>query len=148
MIDSGCNCHVTPEKSDFVFYHDFLTPEYAKTARQSQLIEIKGHGTVYVQHVLDNGDKRTLVLSEVLYVLQASTRFFAPSAPIKLGHYAKITAERFYLYHNKPKADGSPQLIFSGLRDKLSDLYWLQASVLVQSKPTSHIMSVDNSFDL
>ena len=148
MIDSGCNCHVTPEKLDFVFYHDFPTPRYAKTAGQSQLIEIKGHGTVYVQHVLDNGDKRTLVLSKVLYVPQASIRFFAPSALIKLGHYAKITAERFYLYHNKPKADGSPQLIFSGLRDKLSNFYWLQASVLAQSKLTSYIMSVDNSFDL
>ena len=108
MIDSGCNCHVTPEKLDFVFYLDFLTPRYVKTARQSQLIEIKGHGTVYVEHILDNGDKRTLVLSKVLYILQASTRFFAPSAPIKLGHYAKITTERFYLYHKKPKADGSP----------------------------------------
>ena len=73
MIDSGCNCHVTPEKSDFVFYHDFPTPRYAKTAGQSQLIKIKGHGTVYVKHVLDNGDKCTLVLSEVLYVPQAST---------------------------------------------------------------------------
>ena len=73
MIDSGCNCHVTPEKSDFVFYHDFPTSGYAKTAGQSQLIEIKRHGMVYVKHVLENGDKCTLVLSEVLYVPQAST---------------------------------------------------------------------------
>ena len=123
MQDSGCNCHVTSVKSDFVHYHDFPTPGYAKTAGQSQLIEIKGHGTVYVEHVLKNGDKRTLVLSEVLYVPQALTRFFAPSAPIKLGHYAKITAEKFNLYHKMPKADGSPQLIFSGLRNKMTDIY-------------------------
>ena len=125
MLDSGCNCHVTPVKSDFVHYHDFPTPRYTKTAGQSQLIEIKEHGMVYVKHVLENGDKRTLVLSEVLYIPQASTRFFAPSALIKLEHYAKITAEKFYLYHKMPKADGSPQLIFSGLRDKMTDLYWL-----------------------
>ena len=148
MIDSGCNCHVTSEKLDFMFYHDFPTLGYAKIAGQSQLIKIKGHGTVYVEYVLDNGDKRILVLSEVLYVLQASIRFFALSAPIKLRHYAKITTERFYLYHNKPKADGSPQLIFSGLRDKTSNLYWLQASILVKAKPISYIMSADTSFDL
>ena len=148
MLDSGCNCHVTPVKSDFVHYHDFPTPGYAKTAGQSHLIEIKGHGTVYVEHILDNGDKRTLVLSEVLYVPQASTRFFAPSAPIKLGHYVTITADRFNLFHKTPKADGSPQLIFSGVCDKQTDLYWLQASVLAKPKPTSHIMSTDSSFDL
>ena len=123
MIDSGCNCHVTPVKSDFVHYHDSLTPGYVKTAGQAQLIEIKGYGMVYIEHILENGDKRTLILSEVLYVPQASTRFFAPSALIKLGHYAKITTEKFYLYHKTPKADGSPQLIFSGLCDKMTDLY-------------------------
>ena len=148
MLDSGCNCHVTPVKSDFVHYHDFSTPRYAKTAGQSHFIEIKGHGTVYVEHVLKNGDKCTLVLSKVLYVPQASTRFFASSAPIKLGHYAKITAEKFYLYHKLPKANGSPQLIFSGLRDKMTNLYWLQVSVLAKAKLTSHIMSADSSFDL
>ena len=73
MIDSGCNCHITPVKSDFVHYHDFPTPGYAKAAGQSQLIKIKGHRTVYVEHVLENGDKCTLVLSEVLYVPQVST---------------------------------------------------------------------------
>ena len=123
MLDSGCNCHVTPVKSDFMHYHDFPTPEYAKTAGQSHLIEIKGHETVYVEHILKNGDKRTLVLSEVLYVPQVSTRFFTPSAPIKLGHYAKITTKKFYLYHKLSKADGSPQLIFSGLHDKMTNLY-------------------------
>ena len=123
MLDSGCNCHVTPVKSDFVHYHNFPTPGYAKTAGQSHLIKIKGHGIVYIEYVLENGDKCTLVLSEALYVPQASTRFFAPSAPIKLGHYTKITTEKFYLYHKIPKADGSPQLIFSGLRNKMTDLY-------------------------
>ena len=101
-----------------------------------------------VEHVLENGDKCTLVLSKVLYVSQVSTRFFAPSAPIKLGHYTKITAEKFYLYHKLPKADGSPQLIFSDLCDKMTGLYWLQASVLAKAKPTGHIMSADSSFDL
>ena len=148
MLDSGCNVHVTPKKSDFVSYHDFLTPGYTKTTGQSQLIEIKGYGTVYVEHVLDNGDKRTLILQEVLYVPQASARFFVPSIPIKLGHYVKITSERFSLYHKLPKADGSPQLIFSGVRDKVTDLYWLQASVLAKAKPTSHLMSADTTFDL
>ena len=108
MLDSGCNCHITPVKSDFMHYHNFLTPGYAKTAGQSHLIEIKRHRTVYVKYVLENGDKHTLVLSEVLYVPQVSTRFITPSAPIKLGHYAKIIAEKFYLYHKLPKADGSP----------------------------------------
>ena len=83
MLDSGCNCHVTLVKSDFISYHDFPTPGYAKTAGQSQLIEIKGYGTVYIEHILDNGDKCTLVLSKVLYMPQASTWFFVPSAPIK-----------------------------------------------------------------
>ena len=46
------------------------------------------------------------------------------------------------------KADGSPQLIFSGLRDKMTNLYWLQALVLAKAKATSHIMSADSSFDL
>ena len=148
MIDSGCNCHVTLVKSDFVHYHNFPTPGYAKTTGQAQLIKIKRHGTVYIEHVLENGDKCTLVLSEVLYIPQASTCFFDPSAPIKLGHYAKITAEKFYLYHKIPKADSSPQLIFSELRDKMTNLYWLQVSVLAKTKPTSHIMSADSSFDL
>ena len=123
MLDSGCNCHVTSVKSDFVSYHDFPTPEYTKTAGQSQLIEIKGHRMVYVKHILDNGIKCTLILSEVLYVPQASTWFFAPSALIKQGHYVTITTDSFNLYHKLPKADGSPQLIFSGVHDKLMDLY-------------------------
>ena len=123
MLDSSCNCHVTLVKSDFIHYHDFLTLRYAKTAGQSHLIEIKGHGTVYMKHILDNGDKHTLILSEVLYIPQAPTRFFALSAPIKLGHYIIITADHFSLFHKLPKAGGSPQLIFSGVRDKMTNLY-------------------------
>ena len=148
MLDSSCNCHVTPVKSDFVHYHDFPTPGYTKTAGQSHLIEIQRHGTVYIKHILDNGDKHTLVLSKVLYVPQASTWFFAPSAPIKLGHYVTITADCFNLFHKLPKADGSPQLIFSGVHDKTTNLYWLQASVLAKAKLTSHIMSANSIFDL
>ena len=123
MLDSSCNCYVTPVKSDFVHYHNFPTPRYAKTAGQSHLIEIKRHRMVYIEHILDNGDKCTLVLSEVLYVPQTLTRFFAPSTPIKLGHYVTITTDHFSLYHKLPKADGSLQLIFSGVRDKTTDLY-------------------------
>ena len=148
MLDSGCNCYVTLVKSDFVHYYDFLTPRYIKTTRQAQLIKIKGHRTVYVEHILKNRDKRTLILSKVLYVPQASIRFFAPSALIKRRHYTQITAEKFILYHKLPNADGSPKLIFSGLHDKMTDLYWLQASVLSKTKPTGLIMSADSSFDL
>ena len=32
IINSGCNCYVTPVKLDFIHYHDFPTPGYAKTA--------------------------------------------------------------------------------------------------------------------
>ena len=148
MLDSGCNYHVTLVKTDFIHYHNLPTSGYAKTASQSHLIKIKEHETVYVEYVLENGDKCTLVLSEVLYVPQTSTRFFVPSVPIKLGHYAKITAEKFSLYHKLSKADSSPQLIFSGVCDKMTNLYWLQALVLSKAKPTSHIMSADSSFDL
>ena len=148
MLDSGCNCYVTPVKSDFIHYHNFPTPRYIKTTGQSHLIEIKGHGTVYVERILENGEKHTLVLSEVLYVPQASTRFFASSAPIKLGHYVTITADCFSLFYKLPKADNSLQFIFSRVCDKTTGLYWLQASVLAKAKPTMHVMSADSSFDL
>ena len=68
MLNSSCNCHITLVKLDFVSYHNFLTPDYAKIAGQSQFIEIKGYETVYIEHTLDNGNKCTLILCEVLYM--------------------------------------------------------------------------------
>jgi hypothetical protein len=46
MNDTGCTSHVTHDINDFIHYHEFTTPECAKTAGKSQYIEIKEHGTV------------------------------------------------------------------------------------------------------
>lgn len=155
MLDSGCNCHVTPHLKDFVSYHKFPRPGYAKTAGQSQLIEIQGHGIVYLKHRLLSGQTTTLHLQEVLYVPKASNRFFAPIAPINQGHRFEITKDSFNLYHKKPQADGSPRLIFKGRRDNYQNLYWLDATVMARQQaikfPGETIVSnvsSDSSFDL
>ena len=60
----------------------------------------------------------------------------------------KITKKFFNLYHKLPKADDSPQLIFSGVHNKSTDLYWLTALVLSKSKLISHVMTHDSSLNL
>jgi hypothetical protein len=71
MNDTGCTSHVTHDINDFIHYHEFTTPERAKTAGKSQYIEIKEHGTVVLRVNVD-GKIRQLVLTNVLYVPQAS----------------------------------------------------------------------------
>jgi hypothetical protein len=81
MNDTRCTSHVTHDINDFVHYHEFNTPGCAKTAGKSQYIEIKEHGTVVLRVNVD-GKIRQLVLTNVLYVPQASARFIAPHEPL------------------------------------------------------------------
>lgn len=125
LIDSGCMTHVTPYKEDFFHYHDFKTPGYAKTARKSQTIEIKGYGQVAVRHTLPIGQQCNIVLEEVLYVLQAAGRFFAPCVPVQHGHILRMDVNSQVLYEK-----GEKTILFIANVDWTGWSYYLPAQII------------------
>ena len=81
MMDSGCTEHVTPFQSDFLWYHDFPRPGKAHLAGQGKTIDILGHGEVRLKHTTSPGRTVELTLRNVLYIPEATHRYFAPGVP-------------------------------------------------------------------
>jgi hypothetical protein len=125
MNDTGCTSHVTHDINDFIHYHEFTTPGRAKTAGKSQYIEIKGHGTVVLRVNID-GKIRQLVLTNVLYVPQASARFIAPHESLHKGHV--ITMDKKCLTLRANQMNGP--ILYKAFFNAQDCLYWLNATIM------------------
>jgi hypothetical protein len=125
MNDTGCTLHITHDINDFIHYHEFITPGCAKTAGKSQYIEIKEYGTVVLQVNVD-GKIWQLVLTNVLYVSQASARFIASHEPLQKGHVIIIDEKCLTLRANQ--IDGP--ILYKAFFDAQDYLYWLNATIM------------------
>ena len=138
LIDSGATKHITNSLSDFAAYQPAVTPGTCSVAGKKMQIEIKGQGTVILDTVLDNGANRRITLNNVLYVPEATSRFFAPSKALQIGCVSKITADKWILEQNGTD-------ILHGYPD-YSGLYWLKGNIIRSSDSISSIKR--NNYDL
>ena len=107
----------TNDKRDFAFYHDFPTPGRAHLAGKSQSIPILGHGVVVLRTRVNDQD-RTLILNNVLYIPDASERFFAPRVPLSCGHTIVMNSDSLTL-----RKKGTGEALFEAHYDPLTHLY-------------------------
>lgn len=145
MIDSGCTAHVTHTKSDFIFYHDFPRPGIASLAGKGNTIPILGHGRVVLQVKVKNAT-RILTLSNVLYIPQAASRFFAPDVALQQGHTIHMDKQYLTLHQEDTSVP-----LFRAER-KPDRLYWLDADIMTEPGPPDHEVlstkSTDDQYDL
>src|SRR5258707_6690948 len=71
MLDSGATIHVMPSMNDFIDYQPYYSPQRVRTASGTdRVLQIRGQGTVLIQHVLtDKGIqcKELLWIQDVVY---------------------------------------------------------------------------------
>ena len=128
LMDSGCTSHVTPERTDFIEYHQFTVPGTARTAGKKNLIKIVGHGKVIIRQ---EHSRRSLILSEVLHIPEASDRFFAPRTALEKG--CKIVMEGSQIECLEYGQVGGPPLFIAQYNQE-ERLYWLEANIMIPGR--------------
>ena len=89
-MDSGCNRHVTSHLEDYVLYQRFSKPGSTEIANKTELL-ILGMGIVIIKHIRTDGKHINIRLDNVLYVPNASGRFYSTGAAIQKGCKAHET---------------------------------------------------------
>jgi hypothetical protein len=134
--DTGCTLHVTHDINYFIHYHEFITLERAKIAGKSQYIKIKEYETVVLRVNVDSKIQQ-LVLTNVLYVPQASAQFIAPHEPLQKGHV--ITMDKKCLTLRANQIDGP--ILYKAFFDAQDCLYWLNATIIHNSMQVNKDLS-------
>lgn len=145
MIDSGCTLHVTNTLADFAKYHAFPILGMAHLAGQHH-ISIVSKGTVQLHHMNSDGQTIQLTLTNVLYVPEASTHYFASHIVLdKGGHY---TASRSMLKMWSGLITDSIHLVtvHSGPSD--NGLFWFTAGVYGYMPTAPLVATISSSYDL
>ena len=89
-MDSGCNKHVTSHLEDYVSYQRFSKPGSTEIANKQEL-PILGMGIVIIKHIRTDGKHTNVRLDNVLYVPDASGRFYSTRAATQKGCEARET---------------------------------------------------------
>ena len=90
LMDSGCNKHVTSHLEDYVSYQRFSKPGNAEIANKEEL-PIVGMGIVIIKHIRTDGKHINIRLDNVLYVPNASGRFYSTGVATQKGCEARET---------------------------------------------------------
>ena len=83
-MDSGCNRHVTSHLEDYVSYQRFSKPGSVEIANKEELL-ILGMGIVIIKHICTDGKHINIRLDNVLYVPNASGRFYSTGVATQKG---------------------------------------------------------------
>ena len=121
-MDSGCN-HVTSHLDDYVTYQRFSKPGSAEIANKQELL-ILGMGRVIIKHIRTDGKHINLRLDNVLYVPNASGRFYSTRAATQKGCEAHETRLTNKIY----SSDGT--LLIEGTRKHATGLCCFNAQIL------------------
>ena len=92
-MDSGCTCHMTPHKSEFLpntFVHEHKMIEVADGS--STLVEFSG--TVHLHIFTETHEKLILTLQNVLYVPTLSRCLFYLTSLIEQGYDVKLSRKK------------------------------------------------------
>ena len=77
LIDSGATSHITNNINDFAFYKAAKIPGLCSVAGKDMVVKILSEGTVILK-ICTNGEYNQVTLTNVLYIPDATMRFFAP----------------------------------------------------------------------
>lgn len=146
MVDSGCTSHVTNVFEDFDHYHEFPVPGHAHLAGADKTIDIKGVGIVLLRH--QNSDRIivNLTLKSVLYIPEASHRFFAPRTIIDQGGCYSAHGDTMNFWAgSKP---GENLILTARSSHDGSGFYWLETKVFHPNTRPQTLQSVEADYDL
>lgn len=65
VVDSGATCHIANDKKAFVTLNKI---EHHLTVADGRQVHVKGKGTCRIELVNENGDKKTALITDVLYI--------------------------------------------------------------------------------
>ena len=122
-MDSGCNRHVTSHLEDYVLYQHFVKPGSAEIANKEEL-PILGMGIVIIKHYHTDGKHSNIRLDNVLYMPNASGRFYSTGAATQKGCKARETRLTNKIY----SSDGT--LLIEGTRKQATGLCYFNAQIL------------------
>ena len=122
-MDSGCNRHVTSHLEDYVSYQRFSRPGSAEIANKTEL-PILGMGIVIIKHICTDGKQINIRLDNVLYVPNASGRFYSTGAATQKGCEARETQLTNKIY----SSDGT--LLIEGTHKQATGLCYFNARIL------------------
>ena len=123
LMDSGCNRHVTSHLEDYVSYQQFSKPGSAEIANKEEL-PILGMGIVIIKHIRTDRKHINIRLDNVLYVPNASRRFYSTGAATQKGCEACETRLTNKIY----SSDGT--LLIEGTCKQATGLCYFNAQIL------------------
>ena len=126
-MDSGCNRHVTSHLEDYVSYQRFSKPGSAEIANKTEL-PILGMGIVIIKHIRTDGKHINIRLDNVLYVPNASRRFYSTRVATQKGCEAHETRLTNKIY----SSDGT--LLIEGTCKQATGLCYFNAQILQGDK--------------
>lgn len=123
MLDSGCTQHISNDLGDFTNYTAFGTPKKAHLAKNGATMDFLGYGNIHV-FVIDKGQKKEIILENVLYVPEASHKYISIQA---------LDTKGMHIIYG----DGKVKLIIRGSifaeGRSLMNQYWLKLFILPPS---------------
>lgn len=104
IVDSGASRHMTFEKSWFVNYIAFGTPQKVRTANGNS-IQALGYGDIIIQTILDKGTERFTV-KDVLHVPDFTCSLLSVSTLLEKGMEVQFCGGKFKIFDQKGKVCG------------------------------------------
>lgn len=135
LIDSGATSHITNDIKDFSHYNPATIPGHCTVAGKGMTLKILGQGKIIMHVYHKDGTFSDLTLQDVLYIPEATMRFFSPIRAMNAGCTSAISSDKWTGHHKGRK-------LFTGLPDS-SGLYWLTGTVIRNTDSVSKISQND-----
>ena len=120
LMDLGCNRHVMSFIENYVSYQRFVKPGNAEIANKEEL-PILGMGTVIIKHHHTDGLKVNIRLDNVLYMPDASGRFYLTGAATCEAYETRLVTKIY-------SSDGT--LLIKGTCKQATGLCYFNAQIL------------------
>ena len=130
MCDTGCTSHVTNTFEDFIDYQALPKPGRAVLGN-SQKVAILGIGKIRLKHRNSKGSVNDITLRNVLYVPEASGRYFSPRAALGNGRRFEMVGAHMKLFLQNKHMDKE---LFYAKYDGASQLFWIEAQIQQMEK--------------
>ena len=138
LLDSGASAHFTYDKNDFIEYEDIPTNERIPVGTASNVIYVKGKGTVLLKHYM--GDEAvTTRLYPVLYIPEITHKLLSMGEFLQQGQHVAGNAYEITLFYKKYAT-----MTCKPLKDGQT-VYWLDTTV---AKIGAHQLIYTVDYDL
>ncbi|KAF5361274.1 hypothetical protein D9758_010310 [Tetrapyrgos nigripes] len=109
VSDSGASTHITNNLMDFAQYHKLPNPIPLQIADKRSETYLEGVGTVFIEHINEEGVKHTIKLYPVFYQPTCTHRLLSRGCILREGYY-EISRDGKSEFRKEKKATNPPNL--------------------------------------